>query len=91
MMQASRVAKMSEAAEQNNDVQRLAQRIIDVWDAVILDKNRIIIESLVNIDQTKLNRVKIESIFPKRYAPKPTIDEAVKIAIDLLEGANVGA
>ena len=90
MMEASRVAKISEAEEQNNNIQRLAQKILDVWDYVILYKNNRIIESVVDIDREKLTRAKIEAVFPKRYKEKPTIDEAVKIAVNLLEGECIG-
>lgn len=91
IMEASREAKMSEAAEQNNNVQRLAQRIIEVWDSIILYKNSRIIESLVDIDRERLTRIKVEAVFPKRYKQKPSIDEAVVIAVDLLEGEYIGA
>lgn len=91
LMEASRAAKISEAEEQNNNVQILAQRIIDVWDAVVLYKKHTLINGIVDIDRTRLNKDKIEAVFPRRYAPKPSIDEAVKIAIDLLEGEIVGA
>lgn len=91
LMEASKVAKLSDAAEQNNNVQRLAQRIIDVWDDVVLYKKSLLLDSLVNINRDKLTKCKIESIFPKRYTPKPSIDAAVEMAIDLLEGEEVGA
>jgi hypothetical protein len=91
MMEASRAAKLSEASYQNNNVQKLADKIIEVWDSVILYKRSGIIESLVDIDRTRLTRPKLEAIFPKRYVEKPSIDEAVKIALDLLEGDSVGA
>lgn len=90
MMEASRTAKLSEAAEQNNNVQMLANKIISVWDSVIFSKNTMIIESLLDIDRTRLTREKVEAVFPKRYRNKPTIDEAVVIAVNLLEGECVG-
>lgn len=91
MMEASRAAKISEAADQNNNVQKLAQRIIEVWDNVVIYKKHNLINGLLDIDRTKLNKDRVEAIFPKRIVPKPSIDDAVKIAIGLLEGENVGA
>lgn len=90
LMQASKAAKIIEASDKNNNVQRLAQRILEVWDSVLIYNNHTILESLADIDRTKLTRVKIEAVFPKRYSPKPSIEDAVKIAMDLLEGECVG-
>jgi len=86
MMESSREAKRSEAAEQNDNVQQLAKKIIDVWDTVIFSKNTTIIESLVDVDRTRLSKAKVEAVFPKKYRDKPSIDEAVIIAVGLLEG-----
>lgn len=91
LMEASRTAKLSNAEEQNDNVQKLAQRIIEVWDNAVVYKKRNIIYSLVDIDRTRLNRERIDAVFPRRIAPKPSIDDAVKIAMDLLEGESVGA
>lgn len=91
LIEASRTAKMDEAAEQNDNVQKLAQRIIEVWDNIIIYRKHNIINSLVDIDKARLSKDKLEAVFPKRISPKPSIDEAVKIAMDLLEGENVGA
>lgn len=91
MMEASRVAKMSEAAEQNNNIQYLAQKIIETWDEVILFKNNRIIDSILDIDRRRLTRSKVEAVFPRRYKDKPTIDEAVVIAVNLLEGECIGS
>ena len=90
MMEASRTAKMLEAAEQNNNIQELAQKIIDAWDDVILYKKNRIIDSILDIDRERLTRSKVEAVFPKRYKNKPTIEEAVVIAVDLLEGECIG-
>lgn len=89
MMQVSRAAKLEEAAVQNDNVQKLAQRILDVWETVILYKNTKIIESLLDIDRVRLTRHKVEAVFPKRYVERPSIDEAVQIAMTLLEGELV--
>jgi hypothetical protein len=92
MVQVSKAAKMIEATDKNETVQRLAQRILDIWDNVTLFQKRSLIGSLVDIDPRHLNRVKLEAIFPNRYAPKPSDDDAVKIAFNLLdEGEEVGA
>ncbi|MFA6836958.1 MAG: hypothetical protein WCR04_11225 [Fibrobacteraceae bacterium] len=91
IMEASREAKMLDAAEQNDNVQMLAQKIIDVWDTIIIDRNRTIVESLVDVDRKRLTRMRVEAIFPRKYRDKPSIDEAIKIAIDLLEGESIGA
>lgn len=91
MMQASKVAKMEQAAEQNDNVQTLAQRIIEVWDNIVIYKKYNLINSLVDIDKTKLNRPKLEAIFPKRITPKPSQEVAIKIAYELLEGEYIGA
>lgn len=91
LMEASRIAKVSNAEEQNNNVQVLAQRIIEVWDDIVIYKKHNLIYGLADIDRARLNNDKIEAVFPKRYSPKPSIDDAVKIAIDLLEGERVGA
>jgi len=91
MMEASREAKLSDAAEQNNNVQILAHRIIEIWDNVTILNKRTMIESLVNIDTTRLDKHKLETVFPRRPTPKPSDDEAVRIAYNLLEGEIVGA
>jgi len=91
MMEASKAAKLSDAAEQNKNVQKLAQRIIDVWDSIVIYKKYTIISSLVEIDKTRLTRPRLEAIFPKNIQQKPSIDEAVKMAVVLLEGEGIGA
>jgi hypothetical protein len=91
LMKASKTAKMIDATDHNNDIQMLAEKIIEVWDNVILYKNHSIIESLVNIDKTRLNKTKVLSVFPKKYTQKPSIEEAVKLAFDLIEGETVDA
>ena len=91
LMQASKIVKMSEAEEQNANVQKLAQKIVDVWDNVVIYKKDYMINSLVDVDKKRLTRPMIEAIFPKKIQPKPSIDDAVKIAMNLLEGEMVGA
>lgn len=91
LIEASRISKMDEAAEQNDNVQKLAQRIIEVWDNAVNYGKRNIIYSLVDIDRARLNKAKIEAAFPRIVTQRPSIDEAVKIAMDLLEGENIGA
>lgn len=91
IMEASQTAKLSHAEEQNNNVQKLAQRIIDVWDNIVIYKKYNLINGIVDIDKTRLNKDKVTAVFPKRIMPKPSIDDAVIIAIDLLEGESVGA
>lgn len=93
MMQSSKAAKMIEASEQNGNVQKLADRILEIWDNVTLYKKRTLIGSLVNIDNRHLTRAKLEAIFPTTYKNKPTQEDAIKIALDLLgyDGESVGA
>jgi hypothetical protein len=93
MMEVSRAAKVSDASGKNNNVQRLAQRILDIWDNVIIYKKYALINGLVEIDKDRLTKERIEAVFPKIYAPKPTIEDAVLIATNLLkydgEGVDV--
>jgi hypothetical protein len=93
ILEASRTAKMSDASDKNTNVQKLAQRIIEVWDSVVIYRKYNIINSLVDIDVTRLNKAKIQAVFPKNYTVKPSIDEAIRIAINLLdgEGGYIGA
>lgn len=91
LMQVSKTAKMEQAAEQNNNVQKLANRILEIWDNVTLMNRRTMIVSLVDIDKTRLTRPKLEAVFPKKPTPKPSEEVAIKIAYELLEGELVGA
>jgi len=93
MVHASKAVKMTVAHDQNENIQKLAQRIIDVWDTIVFQKKYTILESLADIDRSKLSRPKLETVFPKKYTPKPSIDIAVKMATDLLnyEGEGIGA
>lgn len=89
LMQASKTAKLEQAAEQNDNVQKLANRIRDIWDNVTLMNKRTMIGSLVDIDRTRLTRPKLDAIFPTRPAQKPSHEVAIKIAYELLEGEPV--
>ena len=93
IIQSSKAAKMIEASEQNDNVQKLANRILEIWDNVTLYKKRTLIGSLVDIDNRHLTRAKLEAIFPTTYKNKPTQEDAIKIALDLLgyDGESVGA
>ena len=95
LMKASKAVKMDEAAGKNGNIQKLAQRILEVWENVTLYKNYTIISSLVDIDKSRLSREKVEAIFPKKYTQKPTIETAIIMASNLLgydsEGDMIGA
>lgn len=91
MMQASKAAKIEQAAEQNDNVQKLASRILEIWDRVTQLNQRTLIGSLLDIDRVHLTRQKLETIFPKKATPKPSEEVAIRIAFELLEGDLVGA
>ena len=91
MMQASKTAKMDKAAEQNDNVQKLADRILAIWDNVTILNKRSMIGSLIDIDKTHLTKPKLEAVFPRKPTPKPSPEDAIKIAYELLEGESVGA
>lgn len=91
IMQASKAAKIEQAAEQNDNVQKLANRILEIWDRVTQLNQRTLIGSLVDIDRARLTRQRLETIFPKKATPKPSEEVAIKIAFELLEGEKVGA
>lgn len=92
-MQTTKAVKLEHAAIQNDNVQKLANRILEVWDNVTILGKRSLIGSLVDIDSAQLNRTKLEAVFPRTYSKKPSDVDAIKIALDLLgyEGESVGA
>lgn len=90
-VQVGKAAKMDQAAQQNDNVQKLADRILAIWDNVTIYNKRAMIGSLINIDKIHLTRPKLEAVFPKIPTPKPSLEVVIKIAYELLEGEAVGA
>jgi hypothetical protein len=92
VIEATKSTQLSEAAVQNNNVQLLAQKIMGSWDKIIFykDYRYPLVESMVEIDRTRLKFETVSSVFPKIYRESPSLEEAISIAISLLDYEGEG-
>jgi hypothetical protein len=83
------VAEIREIDEERQTVQQLADEIVKLWDQILLKKQKQYITYLVGLSP-KLEKDKVEAIFPSRYQPAPAPDRAFQIAGKLLGYSGVG-
>lgn len=74
----------AQCLKEKQDVELLASKIINLWDSVVIYKDKKNIDFIVNYFDGKLTREKVESVFPSKYEPVPTHEEAFQIASCLL-------
>lgn len=88
--QAKKQQEVKVYAQVEEDVQKLADRIIQEWNAVKIYKKTGNIGFIYNMYPAKLNRASLEKVFSDGGLDAPTIEEAQVIASGLLGvGKNV--
>lgn len=81
----------AQGLKEKQDVELLASKIIDLWDSVVIYKDKKNIDFIVNYFEEKLTRDKVAAIFPSQYEPAPTYKEAFQIASGLLGYEGCGS
>jgi hypothetical protein len=66
------------------DVELLVSKIVDSWDSIVLYREKKNIDFIITQFEGKLTRDKVAAIFPLKYEPAPTYEEAFQIASGLL-------
>lgn len=88
--QAKKQQEIKVCAQAEENVKRLAERIIKEWNAVKIYKKDESIGFIFNMYPDKLNKARLEKVFSEGGLDAPTIEEAQVIASNLLgAGYNV--
>lgn len=82
--QAKKQQEIKVCAQAEENVKRLAERIIKEWNAVKIYKKDESIGFIFNMYPDKLNKARLEKVFSEGGLDAPTTEEALKIASDLL-------
>ena len=78
--------KEEEFIKMQQTIESVASKIREYWEKITLLNKAECIDYIVNICPEKLTRERVVAVFPDRYCPIPTEEEALQRATSLLGG-----